>query len=205
MKTLLYLTLLFTFISCNDFLLNQDQSSEDSLIEVYSQDLYDSYLEFKEDAREYNKQVSNDVKFYIKDQKNTVTCSDQNIVISSEKWNKINDRFYKQNKSHYYKMVVKSLVYKGGALCALGQSSREGFNKFTKIVPVPSSLTYKYGVAVSWLVNVCYNQDGFSLYETLDDCDSYYQKSFWNAYVKELFTLDDTYVLNEANNLEYNI
>lgn len=199
-----YLLLIFSllFISCEYQIKEQDKINYSNELD---KSLYESYyLDFIVDANEFNITLpEQEFKVYLYNQKEQVVCDENNIIIQESKYSEIKE-FLSNPPDHMRSNILmvrkslKALFYKGFALCLLNQEPRNQFNKFNNIVPVPSSLTYKYGVSSSWLINYCYQDNGYGIYPSEEPCDRYYQKSFWDAYLYELFYQDDKFVLEMA-------
>lgn len=188
-------------VSCGQVVNPLEQPLEDngSFESFYSPEVEDSFLQFTIDAADYDVMVPDGVRFKLGDVDGTVGCDGTDIVFSKSKWNQLNDPTYKESKYEYYRSQVRTMTYKGGALCLLGQDSRQNLNHLPHIVPVPSSITFKHNVSVFWVTNQCYEENSLSTYATIDECEYYQRESFWSAYVHELFTGDDSLVLEKAN------
>ena len=183
--------LLLVFISCGVAQQNK-QDIEQPKPEKEITGLYQFVKEFELDASNYGVNLENpNPKFFISPDTEHVGCYNNDIVFSSSLWGRIAAFLNTQTSTNQY---IKAMVYKGMALCVLKQEARTGFNKYDNIVPVPSSLTYKSGVAATWLEDYCYNASGFGIYVSRNGCDegNYYQESLWEGYLDELFTQDTT-------------
>lgn len=194
--------LLIVLVSCGQYQVQPLAENLNSDIEV---DVSEYKTQFVGDAQSLGVEISlsdiMSVKItpsFIEDE---VSCQEDYVQINKSKWELLNNAL--SDKERIFDHVLfekskKSLVYKALALCFLKQNRRMGFNHFPNIVPVPDSLTYKYSVASSYLVNYCYNDNGIGIYPTEDECLNYYQESLWDAYVYELFYEDSTHVLDQA-------
>lgn len=208
MKPLFLIYFLFMFVSCGIQQQNQNNTLEDENKELLL-NMSDYQENFLMEASNFAISEIEFPQVYLSESTEHVSCdSNNNILINKNKWTNLNKALVKPDRVSDYPLFIqakKAMIFKGYAICGLNQNTRNKFNKYTKIVPVPSSLTYKYGVASSWLVNYCYNSNNIGIYASLDECDRYYMKSFWSAYMHELFASDDTYVLESAHEFENSI
>ena len=201
MKNLIFIILIMFLVACN-----VQQTQNQPNIEVKpTEAIYglDSFVnDFIEDAESYNITVAETISFYTSPETSHVSCYNENIVFSESLWNRVSKYVNSNTSTTQY---IKAMVYKGIALCVLKQEARTGFNKYPDIVPVPDSLTYKNGVASSWLEDYCYNDNGFGIYSSINGCEKYYQKSFWDGYIHELFTKDKTLLLKQVEEFRNSI
>lgn len=198
MKNLFILLSSLLLFSCGleTSVLNQ----ETEVKKVSSPLLSGFYQDFKNSALKYEIGTPSSAKFSLQDIQH-VSCEGDTILLSKNKWNKLNKYIGEQNENKdLFLAGIKAMVYKGAAMCILGKSANQELIKLRYIVPVPLSLTYRFGVSTYWLTHQCYKENSISTYPSLVECKEgdLFRESFWEAYEEELFLNDDRKMWDKA-------